>query len=390
MRVPSPKNYYQFLGIDRSASRAVIRKAFESLQAETAGDSVRAAELREAYECLTNTVRRHQHDLILDAGTLAGGPSAVTERTPTPFARGSDTRGRSSGGYARPQTDHTPPAQPSYASPSRNSANRTNDGPSARGPSASSYSYTPPPPSYNTTPPAGPVPSQPANSSSRNNSPREISESAGRLQEMHRLMSELDRRQRLLEEERARIDERETELSLRESKLALERTAPRQHPAPSPSPDPKLQAELARVTELCQEQEAQLEALQTAKQVADAKIGRLEKLLEQWDSQHGTNDEVRLLRAELERKNQELAARDAQLPRAQQLVRELKKKLAEAAAEQGGRSSQLDWRANNLKEREDQMVLALEAQAKLTAELRLKEQDLQVREQRMTEDTWHN
>jgi len=62
-----PKDYYQLLGVPRNASMRAIKRAFRRLAGEKRGGAKcpapeRLAELKAAYETLTDADRRHRYD----------------------------------------------------------------------------------------------------------------------------------------------------------------------------------------------------------------------------------------------------------------------------------------------------------------------------------------
>ena len=80
-------NYYEVLGVDRSATDAEIRERFRKLAREQHPDRYRGPDkadaekrfqtLTEAVNVLSNPVRRKQHDSELQSGTAKGGSDLV-------------------------------------------------------------------------------------------------------------------------------------------------------------------------------------------------------------------------------------------------------------------------------------------------------------------------
>src|ERR1700682_5217896 len=76
-------NYYEVLGVERSASEAEIRDRFRTLARESHPDRYRGGDkagaerkfqtLTEAVNVLTNSARRKQHDAELVSGSSKGG-----------------------------------------------------------------------------------------------------------------------------------------------------------------------------------------------------------------------------------------------------------------------------------------------------------------------------
>ena len=75
------KNYYETLGIDKSASESDIKKKYRSLSKEWHPDKHKGdktaeqkfKEINEAYEVIGNPKRRQQYDAFGSAGGPGGG-----------------------------------------------------------------------------------------------------------------------------------------------------------------------------------------------------------------------------------------------------------------------------------------------------------------------------
>jgi molecular chaperone DnaJ len=73
-----PKNYYDILGVNKSASKDEIKKAFHKLAHKyhpdkKGGDEAKFKEINEAYQTLADEKKRQQYDAFGSAGPGAGG-----------------------------------------------------------------------------------------------------------------------------------------------------------------------------------------------------------------------------------------------------------------------------------------------------------------------------
>jgi curved DNA-binding protein len=90
------RNYYDILGVDRSATNEEIRKAFRKLAAkyhpDAGGDEKKFKEVSEAYTTLSNPEKRKEYDQLLMFGGIPGadfGGSGGRNRTYTYTTNGS-------------------------------------------------------------------------------------------------------------------------------------------------------------------------------------------------------------------------------------------------------------------------------------------------------------
>ena len=71
------KNYYDILGLKRSATNDEIRRAFRKLAAkyhpDRGGDEQKFKEISEAYTTLADETKRKEYDQMLQFGAFAGG-----------------------------------------------------------------------------------------------------------------------------------------------------------------------------------------------------------------------------------------------------------------------------------------------------------------------------
>jgi Tfp pilus assembly protein PilF len=91
-------NYYEVLGVDRSATEAQIRDRFRKLARESHPDRYtgpdkgeaerRFQTLTEAMNVLTNAQRRKQHDAEISSGPGAKGPTDLTQVAKAYMAKG--------------------------------------------------------------------------------------------------------------------------------------------------------------------------------------------------------------------------------------------------------------------------------------------------------------
>jgi len=79
----SKKNYYELLGVNKSASKEEIKKAFYKLASKyhpdkKGGDEAKFKEVNEAYQVLSNDQKRKEYDTygqtFSGAGSQGGGP----------------------------------------------------------------------------------------------------------------------------------------------------------------------------------------------------------------------------------------------------------------------------------------------------------------------------
>lgn len=91
-------NYYEVLGVDRSASEQEIRDKFRNLARASHPDRYRGSDkagaekkfqsLTEAVNVLTNAARRKQHDSEVFSNSPKGGPSDLTQVAKVYLAKG--------------------------------------------------------------------------------------------------------------------------------------------------------------------------------------------------------------------------------------------------------------------------------------------------------------
>lgn len=75
--MPAPKNFYDVLGVSKSASDKEIKSAFRKLaqkyHPDRGGDEAKFKEVSEAYETLSNPQKRKEYDTMLQFGGMPGG-----------------------------------------------------------------------------------------------------------------------------------------------------------------------------------------------------------------------------------------------------------------------------------------------------------------------------
>src|SRR5438552_11514453 len=93
-------NYYEVLGVERSASEEEIRDRFRKLAREQHPDRYKGSDkseaerrfqtLTEAVNVLTNPVKRKQHDAEMSSGISKGGPADLAQVAKAYLKKGID------------------------------------------------------------------------------------------------------------------------------------------------------------------------------------------------------------------------------------------------------------------------------------------------------------